>query len=635
MFMKKSKWMWVVASGVLVAALAGCGGGAATDSESRQVAQKRLQGDADAAKKQLNEVRGVTMKGGELSGGDSQGHPLWRISAKEIRVFNETAASPKNPLPNAGEGEGSKTEINAKLRAMSAQPKRAELTEARALLYKNGKLDSTFLAPRATLNYTPTGVRLTMTQGMSAQSAGGWTGKRGPVSMTAPRAEVDVKTRRIWASNGVRMTQGTAGNRVFVSANQMRGDVNLKTAQLLGSIKATAPKGKFSANQAAFNWQTNRASAQGAVTATHEGTTISGARLEADTVAGRGVLTGGVRASGQQGKATASSVRYDWKNHALVASGGVQLAKDEVSLQANEIAADDKFDAAVASGGVTLRKGDATLRAGRIDTRGKGETATASGGMTLVKGDATISASRATAYNLGSNNVSVSALGEVRLKRGDLTLTAGAAQATGLQDRSTLRVVASDGVRAQSKDGEMRASRATWGGGQIVASGGVTLLRDGNRLSGSRLVCDDKFNQAVMTGDITGRLAKGETISAGKLTYRKGVGVVADDGVSARRGELRLRADHLTSTPDGNHIVLTGNVIITNEQGARVLSQEARYDRVAQKIYASGDVYLQDPKRGLRQRGRKLVADLKLNKATLEGVSGSGRMNVFSDKKLF
>src|SRR5215213_5925106 len=95
MFMKKSKWMWVAASGVLLVALSGCGGGAATDSESHQVAQKRLEGDADAAKKQFNELRGVTMKGGELSGGDSAGHPLWRVSAKEIHVFNQPAPAPK------------------------------------------------------------------------------------------------------------------------------------------------------------------------------------------------------------------------------------------------------------------------------------------------------------------------------------------------------------------------------------------------------------------------------------------------------------------------------------------------------------------------------------------------------------
>ena len=141
--------------------------------------------------------------------------------------------------------------------------------------------------------------------------------------------------------------------------------------------------------------------------------------------------------------------------------------------------------------------------------------------------------------------------------------------------------------------------------------------------------------QTTVSGLSSGGYMAVQLHVAYSATFKKGAGIVADDGVSARRDELRLRADHLTSTPDGNHIVLTGNVVITNEQGARVLSREARYDRLAQKIYATGDVYLQDPKRGLRQRGKKLVADLKLNKATLEGVTGSGRMNVFSDKKLF
>src|SRR5690606_16843137 len=105
--------------------------------------------------------------------------------------------------------------------------------------------------------------------------------------------------------------------------------------------------------------------------------------------------------------------------------------------------------------------------------------------------------------------------------------------------------------------------------------------------------------------------------------------------VKARRGELRLSADSLTSTPDGAHLTLTGNVVVTNEDGARIMSREARYDKAAQKVYATGDVYVQDPKRGLRQRGRKLVADLALKQITLSDVSGSGKMDVFKDKQLF
>jgi lipopolysaccharide assembly outer membrane protein LptD (OstA) len=630
---------YVIVSGVLAlslgAVLAGCGGVRDAD-QARQTAQQQIETEASEAKKQLNALQGATMQGGELSGGDAKGRPLWRVSAKEIRVFNPPEASAdksdsakeKNPDPD----DKKHGQLDRQVAELSAQPRRAVLTEARALLYKEGKLDATFVAPRAIVNYTPDGVRIRLVGGISARSAGGWAGKRGAVTMKAPRAEVNVKARTVWATGGVHLVQGTGAERILVSANQLHADTGLKTTRLIGAVKATSQDGRFSAQQAAWNWETHRASARGDVTATHEETTITGAQLEADTEAKSGVLSGGVRAVGEQGKASASSVRYDWKNHSIVASGGVLLDKGDATLQAGQLNTDDKFDNAEASGGVTLKKGDATLRAARVSTRGKGETATAAGNVVLVKGDARIAADAATANNIGEKNSTVTATGSVRLERGDMTISADRAQATGLHDKSTLRVVASGHVYAKSKDGAVRAGSATWGGGRIVASNGVTLYRDGNRLSGLRLACDDQFTHATLTGVIHGELAKGSTLSAKQMTYHKGEGVTATGGVAARRGGLHLRADNMTSTPDGNHLVLTGNVVLTNAEGTTVNAPEARYDRVAQKIYATGDVYLRDPKRGLRQRGRKLVADLKLNQATLTDVSGSGKMDVFKDK---
>jgi lipopolysaccharide assembly outer membrane protein LptD (OstA) len=318
-----------------------------------------------------------------------------------------------------------------------------------------------------------------------------------------------------------------------------------------------------------------------------------------------------------------------------VASGGVFLDKGDATLQASQLQADDKFDSAVASGGVTLKKGDATLHAARVSTRGKGESATASGDVVLVKDDAKIGAQAVTANRVGEKDAKVNATGGVNVQRGDLRISAERAQATGLQDKSTLRVVASGNVYARNKDGAVRAGSATWGGGSIVAAQGVTLYRDGHQLSGSRLVCDNQFTKAVLTGDIHGELAKGGTLTANRMTYRKDQGVTAVGGVAVRRGELRLRSDTMTATPDGNLVILTGHVVVTNDEGATIRAPQARYDRAAQKVYATGDVYLQDPKRGLRQRGRKLVADLKLHQITLTEVSGSGKMDVFKDKKLF
>jgi hypothetical protein len=51
-------------------------------------------------------------------------------------------------------------------------------------------------------------------------------------------------------------------------------------------------------------------------------------------------------------------------------------------------------------------------------------------------------------------------------------------------------------------------------------------------------------------------------------------------------------------------------------------------------VYASGGVTVVDPQRG-QQRGRTLVADLKLNNAVLTEVSGTFSEKLFKDKKLF
>jgi lipopolysaccharide assembly outer membrane protein LptD (OstA) len=600
--------------------LAGCGGGDSRDS--RSAAQNAIKSDAQTAKSQVDQVKGITLKGGELSGPDAKGRPLWRIAAKEIRVFNEGAGEKKNDKQSATE-------------ELTSTPKRAELTDGTATLYRDGKIDSTFRAPKISFQQTDKGVRLSMSGGVAVQSLGAWSESRGPVTMTAPRAEVDVKARRLWAGKGVRLLQGKAGEQINVVADQMRADTNLKATFLSGGVKASSAQGKFSASEANWNWQTNRAGARGAITATHDKTTITGQRLDADVGAGRGTLSGEVRAAGEQGKATASSVRYDWKAGTLLAAGGVVLTKEAVQVRAGQISSDDKFNRATASGGVTLIKDGATLKAARIETAGKGDKATAGGGVLLTRADGSVSAGSATAYNLGEKNARIEASGNVRVKRGDVDISASRATATGLSDKNALRVVASGGVTATNKDGEVRSSSATYGGGNIVASGGVTLLKDGHRLSGSRLTTDEKFTLATLSGDVSGRLAKGETISAGTLIYRKDKGVEGLGGVSARKDDLRLRADKLKASPDGNDIILTGNVVVTNSEGATIRSASARYDRAAQKVFASGQVFFTDPKRGLKQRGTGLVADLDLQKATLTGVSGSGKMNVFDNKKIF
>ena len=531
---------------IAVVALAGCGGGGESD-EAKRAAQTAITQDAEAAKKQVDQLQGATLKDGELSGGDNQGRPLWRVAAKEIRVFNQSGDS--------------------------NSPKRAELTDATAELYNQGKLDSSFRAPKITVNYTPKGVRLALWGGVKVQSRGQWSGSRGPVLLTSPQAAVDIKARRIWAGKGVRLVQGNEKNRIHVVADQLNANTNLKTTNLAGGVKAGSSLGNFSAREAVWNWETGRASAKGNVTASHDGVTITGGQLDADTRAGRGVLSGSVLAVAKSGRANAQNVRYNWETGALEAGGGVVLTKGDVVFRAGNITTDDKLQRAVATG-------------------------------------------------------------SVRVQQKDVTITAGRATATGLDSKAP-QVVASGGVTATNKDGTVRADSVTYGGGRVVASGDVTLTKDGHRLSGSRLVADDKFNAATLTGNINGRMAGGETFAAGTLVYRKGSGIEARNGAQARRGELSLRADKLTASPDGKRILLTGNVVVTNQDGVTIRSKTARYDREAQKVFAPGQVTLNDPKRGIKQTGHGLVADLRLKEATLTGVSGSGKMDVFKDKKIF
>jgi hypothetical protein len=59
-----------------------------------------------------------------------------------------------------------------------------------------------------------------------------------------------------------------------------------------------------------------------------------------------------------------------------------------------------------------------------------------------------------------------------------------------------------------------------------------------------------------------------------------------------------------------------------------------RYDKKAEKIYASGGVTVVDRKHG-QQRGQTLVADLRTERAVLTDVSGTFNEKLFKDSKLF
>lgn len=610
----------------LAGILSGCGIGS---TPSQKNAQEAIVKDAKAARSQLDQLKGVTLKGGELAGGDSQGRPLWRLSAREIRVFNQpdTAAEKKDGK------EGKEKKRSSEM--LTSTPKRAELFDARATLYREGEPDTLFEAPRIAFNQRTEGVRLSLSGDIRVQSQGSWTGERGAVIVTSPQAEVDIENRRFWAGRGVRLVQGTGKEQINAIATQLNADTNLKATQLSGDVKIQNSRSTFRAREANWNWETERILALGEVSVLQGTTTITGARLDADTRAGHGTLSGGVRVEVPQGKASAKRVRYNRNNKTIVASGDVLLTKEGLSLRASEVSADDGFANAKASGGVVLTQGKSTLKAAQIETKERGARATASGNVVLNHEGATVSAPRATVYEIGEKNARIEASGGVRLQREGMTISASQVKARGVSDKSTLHVEATGKVKATSSDGSIEASRVVYHAGTFTASQNVTLIKDGHRLTGAQLTADEKLTTATLSGNVTGRLAQGETIGAGKLIYRKGARLEGEGGVKARRGDLQLRADKMSATLDGAHILLTGNVVVTNSQGVTLRSNQARYDRAAGKVFASGEVFIEDSQRGLQQRGRGLVADLQLKEATLTDVSGSGKMELFQDKKLF
>ncbi|HVF09674.1 MAG TPA: LPS export ABC transporter periplasmic protein LptC [Abditibacteriaceae bacterium] len=585
---------------VCVVAVAGCG-----RRQPQDAVRETVKNEVKAAKDRFSGVTTAVMKESQLSGGDEQGRPLWSVGAKEIQVLETKSET---------------------------EPRRALLTNARATVYRNGKPESTFRAARAELVYGEKSARISLRGDVRAMTSGPWVGPRGPVTIETPRLEVDATKRRLWSNQGVRVAQGK-GQQVVVTARQLNADSSIRVARLAGTVKAASAQGAIAADKAVWNWETGRAAAAGHVIASHEGTTVSGAHLEADTDARRGVLSGAVRASASGAQAQAARVRFDWSARTLAAGGGVTLTKDGATLRAASLDTDDKLNHATARGDVQLRKGDVSLRAASVAAFDKMARAEASGGVILRKGDVTLRAARATAFD---DMQRAAAEGGVTLTRASdgLTITAARAEASGISKNGASRITAHGNVFARNRAGSVRAANVTWGGGRVVATGGVRLSKDGNVLTGASLQSDDHFRQAVLSGGVRGRLAQGETVAAGTLTWRNGR-ILARRGVSARRGVLTLRGDRLDATADGNHATVTGNVVVTNDEGATLRAPLVRYDKKTGKVFAAGGVWFSDPRRGMRQHGKTLIANLKLREATMTQVTGSGNMQLFEGKKLF
>jgi hypothetical protein len=592
--------------------LAGC---RSRQQDPRALLEQKAAAARQAAQSQVSNFGDVRSTNAKYLGYDSKGRPLWEVGAKNARAQNEKTVNGKKI------------------------PFTVTLDGATARLFRDGKPETTFRAQRIVLTKPATGAILVLTGGVqlsvpAARLANGKTGAfaaRGPVAMTAPETRVDITKRRMFCARGATMTQG----QTRVVSTVLAADTNLGVAQL-SNPKAAAPEGRFSAKSAVWNWQAARVQATGSVRAEREGTTISGAKLDADTNASRGTVSGGISAQTKDGKASAQRANFDWQRGTLIASGDVRLEKDGGILQAATVQTDKNLNGAVASGGVRLAKDGATLSARTISGYDKLSRAVATGGVTLVQDGATVTAPRVEAWLDAKRAV---ASGGVRLRRADLDVSAARVESTNLGE-ATQRVNATGGVRARNESGAVAARRVSWGGGRVVALGDVTMRKGANTLGGDRLDADDKFETARLSGTIRGT-AQGANLSAKSVVWRANAGnrddggqVLASGGVRARWKNAVVRAVTLEAAGNGKSAVARGGVVVTSDDGAIIKAKEARYNRAANTVLAPGDVYFFDPQRG-EQRGQNLVYNLETKTATLRNVTGNIQTGPDFSKKLF
>jgi len=664
----------------LCAIIAGCGPKAADRDLQQAAARNSLVDDAKKGSQQT--IKNATGKGISFRADDGKGNTLLKITARGANY----------------EGGG-----------IIAVSNNATFTGASAQLYRAGKPESTFSAESISMVREGKVIRLKMAGNVRAYTSGPWTGKRGPVALQAPAAEVDINKRQVTAPRGATMTQGTGANRTNVFAREVQVNTKLSLATLRQAVRASNGGSTVTADAATWNWETGRAQVTGKVVAQHDGTTVSGGSLEADSTARRGEVRGGVRAKSDKGEATAQHVRYDWGAGTIAASGGVTLTKDGGTLRAGRIDTDSKLNGARATGGITLQKGEATMKAAQAQAFDQMSRASASGSVTLTRGNITMRADRVQADNLNDDSkAKITAEGGVRLTQPGTVVTAGRAEATGIANKSATRIVASDDVRftkdgkvvtasrveatnlgakgkehvtasggvrfngsdiavsaarvetanfasetpahfvasggvvARGKEGTVRAERVQRDGAQVLATGHVTLTKDGNTLSGSRLESKDDFKNATLTGNVRARTAEGGTITAGLLKWSNAGGIdnaergriQARDGVTMSQDGTKLRGDLLDAKADGSEATLTGNVVVIAADGAIVRAPTARYDGKTDKIYASGGVWYQDAQKQVLE-GKTLVYDRRQKKADLTELRIMGNVNLYKGKKSF
>jgi lipopolysaccharide assembly outer membrane protein LptD (OstA) len=509
-----------IAGGVL---LAGCG-----TTEPKAAVEAAARSEAQAAKEQLSSVQTAVLRGGQLRGGDAHGRPLWSLGAKEIRA-----------LTSAGD----------KGQSAFGVPKHALLLEARATLYREGKPDSTFKAAQIEMFNTPQGMRLKMTGGVTAQSAGPMVGNRGPVTVKAPRADVDVKQRILSASGGVKVNQ----REVQLESAALRSQTSLSNMDLTGGVTAKTKGSVLKAVTANWDWGKDKVTAQKPV-AQQGDTTLSGDVLVANTLTQIGQITGGVKAKGPKGEATAPSMSFDWEHNRIEARDAVFNGQGS-TLRAGTLRTDSQLKVANASDVVVEREG-ATLKA--ASATGFDKLSRLNGnGVTYEKDGAHVEANAAS-------------WGDGRVQgRGGVTLRKQGIEITGDRvdgDDKFENAQISGAVRGKMPNGgTLRAARVEKRGDKILANEGVnaTFPVTGPykqlTVTGDRLETTADGAVAVLTGHVQVTSETGAVLRAPSARYdRQAQKITATGGVYFKdpRG-LEQRGETLVADLNLKQAVLT------------------------------------------------------------------------------
>lgn len=527
--------------------LAGCArqGPATTEERTalqqqarREVAQVGQSAGQGAAKS----LAGARLSGGQIQIGDAQGRPLYRIAAREIRALG-------------GKATGSLAGALA--------------LDARATLFKAGQSESSFKADTIQLFNDPKGARLQMTGRVVATSqrvAGA------SVEVSAPRADVDVVKRLLVASGGCLAKRGV----LTLKTPQLRGQSSLETLSC-GDALVLAPNVQVKAKTALFNWKANRLRAQ-TVSATRPGLRLSGARLDADTLASRGTLTGGVSAQGQNGVARGPRLDFNWKSDRLFVP-------------------DATFQSQGATAHIAALTTDSKLRV------------TDAQQVRIQQNGATLTARSARGFESLSR---LSASGVV-VVRGDLRIEANRAQVRDWS-KSGGTVIGSGGVVARNRAGTVSASGATWTGdaqnGRISASGGVLIRSEQGTLRGQNATSDARFQDADLSGSVSGTLRDQTQLRASRV-QKRGEQYIASGRASAKLPDgTSFRATRVEGS--GQNAVATGGASGqlpdgTSFQAPRV---EKRGDLVVASGGASGRLRDGTQLRAARveKRGENIVA---------------------------